>query len=128
MALYTDKIRMKHMAFEQMRFINTMADLGYAIPFVNDTNYCDAVFEIIKTLRPYTAVGAIKVRIGGESDGGYVMLDPGRDGLAYSFGISQYSPWDLEMAERNFRVYQYDATIEQEPAKHKNIFFNKFNI
>jgi hypothetical protein len=68
------------------------------------------------------------VRVGGEFDGGYVMADPGCEGIAYSFGVSDYSPWDLAMAKKGFRVFQYDGTIEREPDKHPNIFFNKCNV
>ena len=56
------------------------------------------------------------------------MLDPGRDGITYSFGISDYSPWDLEMANRGFKVYQYDGTVPQSPDEHPNIIFTKANI
>lgn len=56
------------------------------------------------------------------------MLEPGYGGIAYSLGISTDSPWDLEMAERGYKIYQYDGTIDHGPYEHPNIFFHKFNI
>lgn len=91
--------------------------------------WSNKVSELITgPLRPWTAAGAEKVRIGGDGDGGYVSLDPGRAGIAYSFGVSAHSPWDLEMAERGFTVHQYDGTIEKGPYQHPNIHFHRFNI
>lgn len=84
--------------------------------------------ELLKLLAPQDVAGQTKLRIGPAHDGGYVMLDPGRDGIAYSFGISDYSPWDREMAERGFKVYQYDGTVDKGPDEHPNLIFTKANI
>lgn len=84
--------------------------------------------ELLKLLAPQDVAGQTKLRIGPAHDGGYVMLDPGRDGIAYSFGISDYSPWDREMAERGFKVYQYDGTVAKGPDEHPNLIFTKANI
>lgn len=91
--------------------------------------WAERTAELLRVVTPLDPRGAVKVRIGGRGDGGYVMIDPGRGpGLALSLGISDRSPWDLEMAERGFRVHQYDGTIEKEPDSHPNIFFNRFNV
>lgn len=66
--------------------------------------------------------------MGPAKDGGYVMIEPGRNGIAYSFGISHNAPWDMEMAKRGFRVYQYDGTIRRPPEKHPKLVFTKANI
>lgn len=84
--------------------------------------------EMLRLLFPRSAPGLNMVRIGGANDGGYVMLDPGRDGVALSLGVSLKSPWDLEMAERDYKVYQYDGTIENHPDEHPNLLFTKANI
>lgn len=39
--------------------------------------------------------------------------------------MSDYSPWDLEMAELGFEVIEYDGSIEKSPYTHKNIHFYK---
>ena len=45
-----------------------------------------------------------------------------------SLGVSAYSPWDLEMANRGFLVLEFDASIENSPyPNHPNIkFFKQF--
>lgn len=84
--------------------------------------------EILLLLTPKDVREHHKLRIGAYGDGGYVMLDPGQDGIAYSFGISNYSPWDKAMAERGYKIYQYDGTISQTPFLHPLIFFHPYNI
>lgn len=85
---------------------------------------------LLNMLYPYDIVKHEKVRIGGNKDGGYIMIDPNNmpEKIAYSFGISNTSPWDLEMANRGFTVYQYDGTIKTAPDKHPNLFFTSKNI
>ncbi|MDR2695815.1 MAG: DUF268 domain-containing protein [Deltaproteobacteria bacterium] len=84
--------------------------------------------RFLQAVRPYDAAEAHKVRLGSHGDGGYVMLDPGHGGIAYSLGISTYAPWDLEMAERGFKVHQYDASIADTPTPHPNIIFHPYFI
>jgi hypothetical protein len=85
--------------------------------------------DFLRMVTPQSVVNVPKVRIGGKRDGGYVMLDPGRGGVAYSFGVSVYAPWDIEMAsKRNFTVYQYDGSVDKSPDAHPNIYFHKFYI
>lgn len=83
-----------------MNYVTELAPYLEAV----ETNYQ----KLLRLLSPYDVAGQTKLRIGPAHDGGYVMLDPGRDGIAYSFGISDYSPWDLEMANRGFKVYSID--------------------
>ncbi len=47
------------------------------------------------------------------------------DAKALSLGVSDSSPWDLEMAQRGFKVIEYDASIEKCPYSHENIIFHK---
>ncbi|ECL3021922.1 hypothetical protein FST91_05285 [Campylobacter jejuni] len=47
------------------------------------------------------------------------------DAKALSLGVSDSSPWDLEMAQRGFKVIEYDASIEKCPYNHENIVFHK---
>ncbi|WP_324761695.1 FkbM family methyltransferase, partial [Helicobacter bizzozeronii] len=44
---------------------------------------------------------------------------------AISLGVSESSPWDLEMANMGYLVLQYDASIDQGPYVHPNILFHK---
>ncbi len=46
---------------------------------------------------------------------------------AISLGVSDYSPWDLEMAQRGYKVLEYDSSIDKGPYDHPNIcFYKKF--
>ncbi|MCC8180684.1 MAG: hypothetical protein LIP23_07230 [Planctomycetes bacterium] len=92
---------------------------------VDKVKVMDEVKELLRMIKTSAVQGVDKIRIGGNKDGGYVMLEPGRDGLAISLGVSDYSPWDLEMAKRGFVVHQYDGSIENNPDTHPNIFFHK---
>ncbi|TLD81822.1 hypothetical protein LS68_002020 [Helicobacter sp. MIT 05-5293] len=46
--------------------------------------------------------------------------------IAISLGVSENSPWDLEMAELGFSVREYDGSIANSPyPTHPNITFHK---
>lgn len=118
----------------QRRYLDAITAPPFnALPPMTPRSNADAcVVDAVKTLfgliRPRTARGVDKIRVGGPGDGGYVMLDPGEGGIAYSFGVSTVSPWDLDMARRNFRVFQYDGSVDAPPDEHPNIFFHKYYI
>jgi hypothetical protein len=62
------------------------------------------------------AVGPSLVRVGGNGDGGYVMLNEfPDDSVAYSFGIGHDISWDADIAKKNIEVYMYDHTIDVLP-------------
>ena len=121
----TPQERRAYVFREQKRYIDWQGSLNITVECRDDESHTRSVREIIKVITPMNVCGAEKIRIGGEGDGGYVMLDPGKGGIAYSLGVSWNAPWDLEMARRGFTVYQYDGSIDQEPDKHPNIFFHK---
>ncbi|MCR2090681.1 hypothetical protein, partial [Campylobacter upsaliensis] len=52
----------------------------------------------------------------------------GVGGVALSLGVSEFSPWDLEMANLGFKVVEYDGSIEKCPYNHPNIIFNKLFV
>ena len=108
--------------------VNMLPEEAINLPLVDKIRAIEQVRELLLVLTPFDAVGVKKLRIGGNGDGGYVMLDPGRDGLALSMGISSFAPWDMAMAERNFTVHQYDGTIADHPENHPNIHFHRQNI
>ncbi|WP_240329627.1 FkbM family methyltransferase, partial [Helicobacter suis] len=49
----------------------------------------------------------------------------GKQPVALSLGVSDWSPWDLEMAQKGYLVLQYDGSIEKSPDSHKNIIFHQ---
>lgn len=87
-------------------------------------------FKHIKSLcRVKKSVGYDLVRIGGNHDGGYVMIDDFVNcDIALSFGIGFDTSWDEDMAQRRLEVYCYDHTIEQLPIKDNRLHFNKIGI
>nr|WP_306810714.1 hypothetical protein [Campylobacter lari] len=98
---------------------------------INNNKQCyKNIIKYLKLLRPIELPISDLIRVGGVGDGGYVMYNRGGylnnfDGVALSLGVSEYSPWDLEMAEKGIKVIEYDGSIEKCPYKHKNIIFNK---
>lgn len=76
-------------------------------------------------VRPMLAAGVEFVRMGGRGDGGYVMPDPGENGVAYSLGIADAVSWDLDMAARGFEVWQYDGSVDAPPVLHPAFHFEK---
>ena len=119
-----DTLRRQHVGREQLRYMRQAEALGLNVPKVDNPGFIRTVKAVLETVRPSVA-DAEKLRIGGGKDGGYVMLDPGEGGVAYSFGVSPESPWDLAMARRGFSVFQYDGSIEEEPDLQPGIFFHK---
>ncbi|HED6757488.1 TPA: hypothetical protein R5074_000692 [Campylobacter coli] len=98
---------------------------------INNNKQCyKNIIKYLKLLRPLNIPLCDLIRIGGVSDGGYVMynnpeISGNFYGVALSLGVSEYSPWDLEMAEKGVKVIEYDGSIEECPYKHENIVFNK---
>ncbi|WP_346671295.1 FkbM family methyltransferase [Helicobacter pullorum] len=98
---------------------------------INHNEECyQNISKYLDLLRPLELPLEQLVRIGGKKDGGYVMYGGGGhlenvDSKALSLGVSEYSPWDLEMAEKGFKVIEYDASIDKCPYKHPNISFHK---
>lgn len=123
--VFVDK-RLYDLACDDMNILSSLINRDYSTCV--DKNIITQYHDIFKLLRPYDPKWIKKIRIGGKEDGGYVMVDPGFGGMAFSFGVSNYSPWDLEMAERGFKVYQFDGTIDSPTEKHENLIFSKLNI
>ncbi|MHB1903751.1 MAG: class I SAM-dependent methyltransferase [Ferrimicrobium sp.] len=74
------------------------------------------LLDLESLLAPATPLGATFVRVGGDNDGGYVMVDRGlNDTSVYNFGIGAEVTWDQAMADRGNTIYQFDHTIEEPP-------------
>ena len=87
--------------------------------------------DILRTmalLRPYD-VGCGKVRIGESGDGGYVMADDfAFAAIAYSIGVGPQVQWDVDMAGRGLKVWQYDLTVDSVPASHPAFHYERLGI
>ncbi|HEF8152387.1 TPA: hypothetical protein SBD02_001662 [Campylobacter jejuni] len=98
---------------------------------INNNEQCyQNIINYLNLIRPLELPLCDLLRIGGNGDGGYVMYNGGGDmsdinTKALSLGVSDSSPWDLEMAQRGFKVIEYDASIEKCPYDHENIVFHK---
>lgn len=54
------------------------------------------------------------VRIGGDGDGGYLMVDKfSKASAAYSIGIGTNIKWDNDISNRGYDVYMYDHTVSK---------------
>lgn len=97
---------------------------------INHNEQCyENILNYLKFIRPLELPLCDLLRVGGNTDGGYVMYRGGgmrnSDAKAISLGVSDSSPWDLEMAQRGFKVIEYDGSIEKCPYNHENIVFHK---
>ena len=83
------------------------------IRLLRDPSLRQPVLDFLALLAPYRIDGIDLIRVGRESDGGYVMLDDfaGIAG-ALSCGIADETSWDMAMAERGLPVVQVDDSIE----------------
>ncbi len=87
------------------------------------------ILAILRKLRVFDVCDKIKVRLGRDNDGGYVMLEAFEDvSKAYSLGISDDVSWDTAVANRGIEVFQYDHTISALPDDHERFHWSKVGI
>ena len=87
--------------------------------------------EIIELLKPMEIENGEYVRVGKDNDGGYVMLNNDyfkSSKVAYSFGISNDTSWDQEIASAGKLVFMYDHTIDKLPQEHPNFRYFKVGL
>ncbi|MPZ37431.1 MAG: glycosyltransferase [Rhizobiales bacterium] len=88
-----------------------------------------AIRQVLSLFTPRAVVGHSKARIGGECDGGYVMIDDLQDvQVCYSFGIGFDVSWDVDMAQRGATVFQYDHTVAAPRQPHAAFCFRQIGI
>jgi SAM-dependent methyltransferase len=87
------------------------------------------ILTTLSLLTPCSVRRFPKVRIGAAHDGGYIMLDD-LDGIesCVSLGIGTDVSWDLAMANRGCKIFQYDDSVDQLPTDHSNFTFNKLRV
>jgi hypothetical protein len=84
------------------------------------------LFALLNLIRPWQMASDVKLRIGAEGDGGYVLPRCAeRSNLVLSIGIGNEASFDDELAERGARVLQFDHTIERSPSRHGRIGFHR---
>jgi hypothetical protein len=86
------------------------------VPIPTETNFPVNTFSVLGTLSlltPWDVIGSGKLRIGGESDGGYVLLDRlRREQPVLSYGVGLDSSFDFDLAQRGHRVFMFDHTVD----------------
>jgi hypothetical protein len=83
--------------------------------------------EKIKNLLIPYYVGHKKIRLGNRHDGGYVFSEDllENTNVAYSLGIGNDCSLDIDLANRNYKVFMYDCRLDQPPKTHENFIYKK---
>ena len=99
---------------------------------MNDTSAPEApvtqndLFELLNLIRPWQMISDVKVRIGSDHDGGYVMPSSSRKtNTVLSIGIGDEVSFDDDLARLGARVIQFDHTIEKSPSSHPGCEFHR---
>lgn len=115
--------------------LETVADAGITVRNIMEPMviYAPEKEEYFKRFKELCRVKASEeyelARIGGQNDGGYVMLDDFKQGdIAYSFGIGDNIVWDKDMADRGAKVYCYDPTVKELPEEYEGLEFYRIGI
>lgn len=89
----------------------------------------EQALAVVSLLRPYKCSNKKKSRFGKIGDGGYVHIDDFASiTTAISLGIANEVSWDLEMASRGIKVYQYDNSVDGPPQQSSNFHFERSTI
>jgi hypothetical protein len=84
----------------------------------------EQVVKLIELMRPIASPKPL-VRIGPIADGGYLVPDDLEDIRAcFSPGVSFEAGFELAFAQRGVPCFLADASVLEEPIKHKNIAFD----
>jgi hypothetical protein len=83
---------------------------------VKDPSRTYGVLATMSLLTPWDVTGCGKLRVGGEGDGGYVLLDRLRpEQTVLSYGVGPDCSFDLDLAQRGHRVLMFDHTVKGPP-------------
>jgi hypothetical protein len=88
----------------------------------------DDILKLVKLMRPWAMRSTPKVRIGNDYDGGYVLPSTVLTcDAVLSVGVGPDVSFDLALAQRGARVFQFDHTVIGVPEhqKHGNFIFEK---
>ena len=85
--------------------------------------------SIYQLIRPMNVFEKKKIRIGSNSDGGYILLDDFENiKYVYSFGISSEVSFDKAMADRNLEIFMYDHTIDKLPMNNSRFHWKRIGL
>lgn len=112
----------------RLAILEQLAPQAAAVRMLGERQLCERALTLGRMLRPQTAIGIAKVRLGCPHDGGYIMLND-FDGVstALSFGIEGNVTWDEDAARRGLHVHQFDHTVDA-PVEHPKFTFHRVKI
>lgn len=92
---------------------------------MSNTNVSQSeLFNLLNLIRPWQMISDVKVRLGSNADGGYVLPSSSRStNTVLSIGVGEEVSFDNELAALGARIIQFDHTIERSPSQHPNIEF-----
>ena len=88
----------------------------------------ERLLEFARAIRPMTSPGLDLIRVGGPTDGGYVMAAPLAASGAISIGVGSDVSWDQDIGARGIPVAMFDHTIRKPPALVPNGTFYRLGI
>ena len=124
-----DKIVYSSGAYVSMK--STLNDLSSTlVTFEGEpqTTSDERLLAFATRIRPMTGSNLELIRVGGPTDGGYVMAKPLTASGALSIGVGADVSWDQEIAARGTPVAMFDPTIRKPPAPVPNSTFHRIGI
>lgn len=88
------------------------------------------IADVLKNLNPKRVKDLDMIRVGGERDGGYIMLEQliPKGNVAYSFGVGKTAKWEEQIKDYGYDIHMYDHTVRGSPVQHPNLIFHKTGI
>jgi hypothetical protein len=111
--------------------MNALAGMSLPRDALEQSALYQQALRIGGMLTPMDVEGISLVRIGGDGDGGYVMLEPldsPSSSLAYSFGVGSDVSWEMDIARRGIDVRVFDHTVARLPEEHPRCRFSRLGI
>ena len=110
---------------------STMNDLSQTlVTFEGEpsTPVDERLLAFVRAIRPMTSTGLELTRIGGATDGGYVMAEPIAASGAISIGVGSDVSWDQDIGSRGIPVAMFDHTVRRAPAHVPGGTFHRLGI
>lgn len=94
--------------------------------FANGFRTMNDINTLKKLFTPYD-VGHTKIHVGPQEDGGYVIsydcLE--KTDAVYSLGVGEVCGFDVELADKGYKVYQYEAAHAKPFVDHANFVYKQ---
>ena len=110
---------------------STMNDLSQTLVIFEGepSNPADErLLTFARAIRPMTSPQLELTRIGGATDGGYVMAEPVAASGAISIGVGWDVSWDQDIGSRGIPVAMFDHTVRKAPAHVPGGTFHRIGI